>query len=659
MLTSNFVHVNRPVNRTDYFIGRDRIMNYLIKGIKESESVYYALIGELGMGKSSILNNLCFKETQAKYQLPENVLFVMVDPLDRVACGEDFYRYIAESVANAVDKKVGMPHELVDYIHNAVDRMYSFTHKRQIERSLTSLFQEIFDHQIKVILLLDDFEKTVQTSNLDYPEFNYLRTLTSGINVNVSFIITSRKDMKFISDAANLSGFSYIFNSTIPFSPLFSDEEMDLYMNRYLNKLQLSDEELEGVKSLSGGVPTLLRYICSRLLHEQKIDTSTVSFDIISENNTYLESIVEKNEEDWRNILSEDIDDYEKMLSVKRLSTIGLINMETDPFSFTSPIFEKYVNAWWKRQKATQTGLELIAESSMSHETKVLPHPIPHITNGTETGQIREILELLFNAFKYGRETHNEVLGKEIGIRLGHMEDRISSQIQSVETTVSTHMKELREKLEDKFSDLRKNYLVDGNEDIALYASKIKEQAVILMQNDQYVTYSKEIAEQLAHVWEHLEAESREYIMIGEILQHIFDQEKMDHSPVSICYCRAFELELNRKLLPFLKGIAGDFQTRVGSRFKALSDPTIESLMLGGFFTVIAKSDYSTLIRGTMKDKGVNDKQFLQSFDIIKNIRNRTAHAERIEPVDIQSLKIHLFGELQIQGVLSNLQVIR
>ncbi|WP_144647041.1 AAA family ATPase [Priestia megaterium] len=681
-----FVHVNRPVTKSNDFVGREEIMKYITNGIKHNESVYYALIGELGMGKTSVINNLCFQETRRKYNLPDSILFVLVDLVDQAASGEDFYRYIGKSIERAIKKRDDVPDKLVDFTHESVEQMYIYTQKKQIERTLTSLFQDIFAHNIKIVLLLDDFEETVQTFNLGYPEFNYLRTLTNAFNINVSYIITSRKDLKSISEAANLSRFIYIFKSAIPFFPTFSDEEVTIYMNKYLSSLRLSGNEREELAGLSGGVPTLLRSICSKVLQDAKngkgIERDKLSMDVLKGNRDYLESIVEKNKEDFRQVLLKDsADSFEKKISLKRLSTIGVMKDEKEHCTFTSPIFKVYLQKWEKRQLGEEDYLEdestftsqltspVLSTSNLANnerqeriqdEQDALKNTISNSSIMKPIYQPEELMNLVFKSIKFGRETYEEDATRIVGQKMDHMENRLSNKMFGVEQSITEHLKQINENFIRNFSELKLKYLTPGNEDITLYASKIREQAVVLMQNEQYLAYSKEIATELDHIWEGLEHESREYIMIGELLHHIFDEQKMDLSPVSICYCRAFELELNRKMLPFLKRQAAQLEVKVGGATKVLlGDAAVDHLMLGGYLFVIAKSSEKRQIRKAMEDRGVNTSEFLQSFDKMTKIRNRTAHAERIEINDVVSLKNYLFGGEQRQGIMKNLQSIK
>jgi len=596
----------KPVFRFDNFVGRDMALKYVFDNINDTFATSLAFIGELGSGKSSLLNMISMKSLQKVYGILENKIIVFVENVEKSKSSADFYKYLFKSICRELKKRDDVDDHF-DEVLKYYKEIIGYTDVSDVQDSLDDVLREIKDRGFDIILLFDDFDKIVKATNIDVEEFIFLRSIEEDTCYSISYIITSRKSLSFISEAAKSSGFCTIFKTDgIHWSPIFETNEIKKYLSNSFHDKCFSNEQINIIQSISGGVPDILRSTCKILMDNKTVDVNFNTIEYVSE------KVAEERKLNFNRIINGldirekeyllDTLDKNEILHYELESLVGksILKENQGKYKYLSIAFEKYI----ERNK------DYLIEK--------------HITAN------------LVDSKKY-----------EIGIEL--ME--INSKISILQNTVENIPLQTAEITLDKFlkvaEDLdgrRKKYLesYNGRElnylEFDEYANFVKEDAKDELDKLQFNIDSIELPQYILEMKGSIDDKIYEFLVVGEFLFDIFKDSNMNLSHISICYCKIVEMEINTVILPTMKLLSPNVMIN-GIPLKSKT-----SLMIGDV-TWTLKNQYPRMINRLFEDVEEGE-DFINKLEIIRIIRNDTTHDGKVVTKDkVIKMRKYLFED--------------
>jgi hypothetical protein len=257
-MINNPFSFGNPITTPDRFIGRLREIEQIQSRLHNNEFESTAIVGERRTGKTSLLMYLAhpqvaqeagFSEDRYVF-VPIDLQFVVEDntPTDfwRIALNALKCRIQDEELIARIDKLC-----LYDNIDTAL---------------LADLFSsEIDPKNMRIVLLLDEFENVTKNQNFNLSFYTGLRAL--AINYNLALITSSRRSLidLTISKEVRSSPFFNIF-ADVNLYP-FSISEVDTFFRRYLaeNGIRFHKRDLQYILKLAGPHPHFLQMASSLL----------------------------------------------------------------------------------------------------------------------------------------------------------------------------------------------------------------------------------------------------------------------------------------------------------------------------------------------------------------------------------------------------------
>lgn len=165
-----------PIKDPNGFYGRDEITASIFRDIGREQMQSHCVIGEMRIGKTSLLCQILHREMQKKYiKNVESFIFLKTDiPLfpnaPQTVFFEEWAKGISEMSQQSLPEKLG-------YL------------------SFRRFIEDVTGAGYRIIVLLDDFGATIENSNLDRGFFEFLRALTQ--NYDISFILFFRTPLQY------------------------------------------------------------------------------------------------------------------------------------------------------------------------------------------------------------------------------------------------------------------------------------------------------------------------------------------------------------------------------------------------------------------------------------------------------------------------------
>lgn len=380
MINYNPYYDKLPVSQLDQFFGRKKLIDKIFKScINVPRPQCLSIVGDEGLGKSSVLNFITIPEVKNKMLKTEQTIIVYIDFASKILKDAvQFYKTIHTAVYNEFIK---MP-----IPKNLREKSVTYLNKTNQEHDTFYLQQNIYDffhwlkvNEYKTIMILDNFEKAFLEEQIKYDEFDCLRVLgNTPTEYSVGYIIVSAKELKLLSRDAVLSGFYNIFDNI--YLPVFSEKEILEYIQVPFSKadIQLSQEQIEWVKSVSGGYPSILRSACEKLFDVYFYEEEDSSFEsLLNEvvedcgnlfNSLWKHSTKEEKELLWAISNCKSVENAHH-LDIKKLVDRLLIKSVDNEFQFSSKAFELYVKQ--REYKPTKTiRIELEKDKEVKPSTR-------------------------------------------------------------------------------------------------------------------------------------------------------------------------------------------------------------------------------------------------------------------------------------------------
>jgi hypothetical protein len=261
----NNPYVSRgPIRNPEMFFGREQELNEIAAFLKGNQSV--SIVGPRKIGKTSLLFHLTRKETRAGLGLDDNFLFVYIDcEVLGEGSHEEIFGQFAVEIAEGLAER-GLPPE--PNLEEAIAR----PGRLALERAIRKLNQR----NLRVIMLLDEFERLSTNPNLDVNFFNALRSAAG--RYQLAYITASARPLIHLT----YSGKSQEILSS-PFFNIFAHLYLGLFSKEEALQLiqqpsqaagmTFSPELGEFLYSLAGGHPLALQVACFHAMsHLEDLD---------------------------------------------------------------------------------------------------------------------------------------------------------------------------------------------------------------------------------------------------------------------------------------------------------------------------------------------------------------------------------------------------
>ncbi len=216
------------IRRVEDFVGRETEINQILGLLRNGQSV--SLIGPRRIGKSSLLLHLSHQSVRASFQLDApHALFVMLDCQEMAGSPpEEVYELLFEGLMGAAEE-AGLSLQ-------AAEQPGTY---RALDRAL----QQVYQHGIGVVVLLDEFELLAANQHLTPYFFARLRGLTT--KYGLAFLTASQRPLFAITAEEEVlsSPFFNIF-VTVPLGLFSETESRHLFGQRLARTTVTFSEEL-------------------------------------------------------------------------------------------------------------------------------------------------------------------------------------------------------------------------------------------------------------------------------------------------------------------------------------------------------------------------------------------------------------------------------
>jgi tRNA A-37 threonylcarbamoyl transferase component Bud32 len=170
-----------PVHDPAMFFGRTHELNEMAAFLRGNQSI--SIVGPRKVGKTSLLFHLLRPETQAQLDLDEGYLFAYLDCEVLGEGGhEDILAQFAGEIAAALDER-GLPAE------PALERALDKPSRLSFEGAVRKLNQR----SLRVVLILDEFERLSTNESLNVNFFNALRS--AAARYQLAFVTASARPL--------------------------------------------------------------------------------------------------------------------------------------------------------------------------------------------------------------------------------------------------------------------------------------------------------------------------------------------------------------------------------------------------------------------------------------------------------------------------------
>jgi len=214
------------IRRVEDFVGREAEINQTLGLLRNGQSV--SLIGPRRIGKSSLLLHLTHPSVRARYRLdPPHSLFVMLDCQELAGSPpEEVYELMLDGLLEAAT--------VAGLVVETATQPGTY---RALDRAL----QQVYQHGVSVVVLLDEFELLAANPHLTPYFFARLRGLTT--KYGLAYLTASQRPLFAITaeEAVLSSPFFNIF-VTVPLG-LFAEEEARALFDKRLSRTSVTFTE--------------------------------------------------------------------------------------------------------------------------------------------------------------------------------------------------------------------------------------------------------------------------------------------------------------------------------------------------------------------------------------------------------------------------------
>ncbi len=274
-----------PVRQPELFYNRDHDLNEIAAFLRGNQSI--AVVGPRKIGKTSLLFHLQRPETRARYGLGDDNLFVYLDceVLGDGRTDEIFGQFAAEMAAALEDR------------HLPPEPALETAARRPTRLSFESAVRQLNRRGLRVVLILDEFERLSANTHLDVNFFNALRSAAG--RYQLVFITASARPLIQLTYSGRSQEVlsSPFFNI---FAPLFLGLMPEADARRLIREpsaaagAAFSPELEDFIYTLAGGHPLALQIACFHAM-DHPGDLATLEREAMQELSAHFEYY-------WRNL---------------------------------------------------------------------------------------------------------------------------------------------------------------------------------------------------------------------------------------------------------------------------------------------------------------------------------------------------------------------
>jgi tRNA A-37 threonylcarbamoyl transferase component Bud32 len=246
-----------PVNDERMFFGRNHEIQEIAAFLQGNQSI--SIIGPRKIGKTSLLFHLMRPATWSRVGLPAEYLFVYLDcEVLGEAPHEDIFAQFASGMISALEERQLAPESALDKV---VEKPTRLTFEMAVRR--------LNQRNVRVVLILDEFERLSTNPHLDVNFFNALRSTAS--RYQLIFITASASPLIQLTYADKSRGIlsSPFFNIFAQqFIGLMPEDEARMLINIPSQSMgtPISEEVGDFIYQLAGGHPYCLQISCFHAL---------------------------------------------------------------------------------------------------------------------------------------------------------------------------------------------------------------------------------------------------------------------------------------------------------------------------------------------------------------------------------------------------------
>ena len=281
------------------FIGRDSYIRkfkqaYFEKKCKTSK----AIVGLTRIGKSSLALNV-FKD------IPKDVIYIYKN-LKEYSTYRELWQDICDSVSEYLKKEDLLSQEIIDDLviigNNDIPWIKFMT-------AIKRIFQLLEELEIKVIMVLDEFDYATNLFNSETCHWELFRTIFSEPKYSVSPMTISRRNLHTIEGKTPQSStFRGIFD--IIYFKGFDDDDMEKYYQVFEDmEIKLDDKQREEIEYYCGRLPFLLsimgHYIVESVEENGNVDITKIFIEKCKTINDHYKDCIEhlRRDDDLRRLI--------------------------------------------------------------------------------------------------------------------------------------------------------------------------------------------------------------------------------------------------------------------------------------------------------------------------------------------------------------------
>ncbi|WP_151733411.1 AAA family ATPase [Paenibacillus tengchongensis] len=587
-----------------------------------------ALIGHKGMGKSSLLAVI---ETLKRRRITNDRMTVVVSldlrELNPTQQSNDLAHGFFAILYNQILREVRRNTEFRDVWSeewNDIIEDLRRDGRDYPQNVLLEFLRYLREVGYKCMLVLDNFEKAAYEARLKEDDFNILRSLGDNPIYNVGYIVAAYQHLKHVSVAMQMSRFDEIFKHE--YIAPFAGDDIAVFAKDLLELKKGDYPELANwLERVSGGNPALLKLACEMVYEDDPAEGIRWTLDgltgqVATRGEGILESFWDYTSQVERLALSACVTGDPIRTMPQELLDRGIVKL-TDEGSYvlSSSSYELYL-----RRKLEDEEQALTVQHA---ETAVSANMISDISNHEPllTGYREDLAKLAM-----------------------FLQLKIESQEERIVEKVSEALNQFSYKLIGDFQDLKQQLLLHGgvpveedDEAYATFADQVKSHVSSLIKIRDVSKLRHAQGTALRRILGSLNPQSAEFMMTGELLYDMLAEVDMDLAPVSICYCRSIELEINARLFTYLKSNHPTGRLGTDSR---VGDTHVTSIMLGQYLYLINRDSNRLAIQSYLSSNGINISKFTNILNKVNEIRRKTAHSSRISRQDLDSIRNYCIG---------------
>ena len=336
----------------DEFYGRAREIRRIYSRLSTTRPQCLSIIGERKIGKSSLLHFIAHEQNiRGHLETPEKYIFVLADLQGKVDLDvERFFDTLFQCIKEKVDEFPALSTERTDTTRTSYE-------------NFRRLVQALGQKELKLIILLDEFESIGSNSTFDLSFFSFLRSIAN--NNDVAYVTTSRQDLQKISQQEEVreSPFFNIF-TPILLGGFQESEAIQLIQEPSAREgSPFGKIETDFILELAGNYPLFIQIACDKTF-DQKSKKSMLTdedFDAIrsaffSEANSHFDYIWESANPGERDVFLQIVQQMgiepAKRYVLVALEKKGYVLREEASYFLFSSGFEDHV--WAKSDRAGQ-----------------------------------------------------------------------------------------------------------------------------------------------------------------------------------------------------------------------------------------------------------------------------------------------------------------